>query len=90
MIVQEMVSKVTPANPSVVVSHNIEQDYFAVNRRQAPDSSTKETKKHLKGIMKDVIHLLPTTALLSKLMAANPKVCEYLLYCAIFIISRLN
>ena len=49
MIAQEMVSEVIVTTPLLLVSHYIEQGSIAVNRRQAPDGSTTETKKHLKG-----------------------------------------
>ena len=74
MIAQEMVTKFVAATPSLLISHKNEQDDFAVNGRQVPDSSTKDAKKYLKGTMKKVICSLRTAIPLMKLKAADPKV----------------
>ena len=90
MIMQEMLFEVAVVNSSLLVSKDINQDDFAVNRRQATDGSTEETKQSLKDTIKDAIHSLGTTMLPTELMTADPKVRYYLLYCTISIISHLN
>ena len=85
--IDEVINAVTP---SVQVHHDLEADDYAITRRVAADGSARETKKKLRGTMKEVIRGLKTTVSLTKLMHADPKVCEYLLYCAVNVIAKLH
>ena len=85
--IDEVINAVTP---SVQVHHDLEADDYAITRRVAADGSSRETKKKLRGTMKEVIRGLKTTVPLTKLMHADPKVREYLLYCAVSVIAKLH
>ena len=87
---EEVLRAVVPDDPSIQVHHDLQADDYAITRKIHADGSAKETKKKLQGTMKEVICSLKTSVPLTKLMHADPKVREYLLYCAISIISKLH
>ena len=71
---EEVLRAVVPDDTSVQVHHDLEVDDYAITRKIHADGSTKETKKKLRGTMKEVIRSLKTSVPLTKLMHADPKV----------------
>ena len=69
-----MLRSVLRDDPSVQVHHDLEADDYAITRKIHADGSAKETKKKLRGIMKEVIRSLKTSVPLTKLMHVDPKV----------------
>ena len=65
---------VVPDDPSVQVHHDLEADDYVITWKIHAGGSAKETKKKLRGTMKEVIRRLKSWVLLTKLMYADPKV----------------
>lgn len=72
------------------ISPDLEVDDLVVTSKQLADGTVKHSQKPLRGNLKDVMRALRATVPLSKLMAADRKIREYLLYYAISVASALN
>ena len=89
-LAKEIINAVNQASSALRLSPDIEVDDYEVQQKQHADGSNKETHKKLKGTMKEMIRSLRASVPLMKLMAADPKVREYLLYCAISLSAAMG
>ena len=78
------------ANARLQVSPDLEVDDIVVTSKTMPDGTTRSSQKLLRGTLKDVMRALRATVPLSKLLAADRKIREYLLYYAISVASAMS
>ena len=78
------------ANARIQVSPDLEVDDIVVTSKTMPDGTTRSSQKLLRGTLKDVMRALRATVPLSKLLAADRKIREYLLYYAISVASAMS
>ena len=72
------------------MSPDLEVDDIVVTSKTMPDGTTRSSQKLLRGTLKDVMRALRATVPLSKLLAADRKIREYLLYYAISVASAMS
>jgi len=73
-----------------VVSADIGVDDAVITRRTMPDGTVRETRRPLKGTIKEMVRGLRTSIPIFKLLQADAPVREYLLYCAISLVAALG
>lgn len=73
------------------ISGNIERDDYDVSQRTLSDGTTKEVRKRIRGgNVKELVRALKTSIPIAKLLAVDRDVREYLLYCAIDVMTKLQ
>ena len=65
-------------------------DDSIVTRRTTGDGQIRETRRPLKGTIKELVRGLRTSIPVSKLVHADKSVREYLLYCAISLVAAMG
>ena len=73
-----------------VVHADIGVDDTVITRRTLPDGTIRETRRPLKGTIKEMVRGLRTSIPIFKLLQADAPVREYLLYCAISLVAALG
>ena len=73
------------------MSGNIERDDFDIVRKTMKDGTVREVKKRLQGNnVKELVRKMRFSIPLTKLLATDTTVREYLLYCALHVQSLLG
>ena len=78
------------ANAQLQVSPDLEVDDLVVTSKIISNGTTRSSQKLLRGMIKDVMRALRATIPLSKLLAADRKIQEYLLYYATSVASAMS
>ena len=83
----EMLNNITTES---LVHPDIEVNDTLITKKQMPDGTFRESSKPLRGTIKELVRGLRTTIPVFKLLQADNKVREYLLYCALSLVAAMG
>ena len=73
-----------------LVHPDIEVNDTLITKKQMSDGTFRESSKPLRGTIKELVRGLRTTIPVFKLLQADNKVREYLLYCALSLVAAMG
>ena len=87
VLAAEMLNSITSAK---AIHPDIEVDDVLIVKKTMPAGSTQKLAKLLRGTIKELVRGLKATVPVFKLLQADVKVRDYLLYCALSLVAAMD